>query len=173
MKSFPILYLLCAIIMLSISGESAPRNLIDTITYTADTSFFASAVNTVGLADMLNSAGPWTLLIPNNAAFGRLESALFRRLLRPEYKEYTRNILLQHTIKGLYTSESIRKMGNSILIPTMQGANMRVKVLENGAMTAGGAKVLRVDTIASNGVIHIIDTVVMPPGGNLIFLTPE
>jgi uncharacterized surface protein with fasciclin (FAS1) repeats len=116
-----------------------------------------AAVKASGLAATLSGEGPFTLFAPNDAAFEKLPKATLKKLLKPENKAALQQVLKNHVLSGTVLSKDI-KAGN---VTTLAGSEVAVKI--NGKkVTVGKASVLRADVQASNGVVHIIDTVLVP-----------
>jgi uncharacterized surface protein with fasciclin (FAS1) repeats len=116
-----------------------------------------AAVKASGLAATLSGEGPFTLFAPNDAAFEKLPKATLKNLLKPENKAALQQVLKNHVLSGTVLSKDI-KAGN---VTTLAGSEVAVKI--NGKkVTVGKASVLRADVQASNGVVHIIDTVLVP-----------
>jgi uncharacterized surface protein with fasciclin (FAS1) repeats len=116
-----------------------------------------AAVKASGLAATLSGEGPFTLFAPNDAAFEKLPKATLKKLLKPENKAALQQVLKNHVLSGTVLSKDI-KAGN---VTTLAGGEVAIKI--NGKkVTVGKASVLRADVQASNGVVHIIDTVLVP-----------
>ncbi len=116
-----------------------------------------AAVKASGLAATLSGAGPFTLFAPNDAAFDKLPKGTLKKLLKPENKAALQQVLKNHVLSGTVLSSDI-KAGN---VTTLAGGEVAVKV-KGRKVTVGKATVLRADVQATNGVVHIIDTVLVP-----------
>ncbi|XZE42714.1 fasciclin domain-containing protein [Pirellulaceae bacterium SH467] len=118
-----------------------------------------AAVKAAGLAEALSGEGPFTVFAPTDEAFAKIPSATLNDLLKPENKEKLASILKYHVVSGRVYSEAAvaAKSAN-----TLQGAAVAIKVTDKGAFV-NDAKIIATDVDASNGVIHIIDSVIMPP----------
>ncbi len=115
------------------------------------------AVKASGLSATLSGEGPFTLFAPNDAAFDKLPKATLKKLLKPENKAALQQVLKNHVLSGTVLSKDI-KSGN---VTTLAGGEVAIKI--NGKkVTVGKASILRADVQASNGVVHIIDTVLVP-----------
>lgn len=110
-----------------------------------------------GLVETLQGAGPFTVFALTDEAFAKLPKEALADLLKPENKEKLVSILTYHVVPGKIMAVDV-KAGE---VKTANGKDLEIKV-EDGVVTVGGAKVLTTDIPASNGVIHLIDTVVMP-----------
>ena len=118
---------------------------------------FASAVRAAGLEGMLRDRGPLTVFAPDNAAFAKLPARTRESLLAPLNKKRLASVLRLHFVDGAISAKDL-KPGE---LKTGEGAKIRVRV-EGASLTYGPAKVVAADLQASNGIIHIIDTVVVP-----------
>lgn len=135
-----------------------------------DFSTLVTAVKAAGLAETLNSEGPFTVFAPTNAAFDKLPEGTVSTLVEPANKEKLAGILKYHVVSGEYMAADVVKAINdndgSFTIPTVQGGELTATLEgENVILTdAAGNKstVVMTDVDASNGVIHAIDAVVMP-----------
>jgi uncharacterized surface protein with fasciclin (FAS1) repeats len=116
------------------------------------------ALKAADLVDTLSGEGPFTVFAPTNAAFAKLPKATLAKLLKPENKEQLQKILTYHVVSGAVTSKML-KSGQQVA--TVEGGNVAVKISGKKVMI-NKAKVIMADVKASNGVIHAIDTVLMP-----------
>ena len=116
-----------------------------------------AAVKAAGLEDTLNGPGPFTVFAPTDEAFAKLPAGTVENLLKPENKDKLTAILTYHVLSGKVMASDVRTMGAK----TVNGKEVAVKVAA-GKVTVGGAKIVKTDIPASNGVIHVIDTVLMP-----------
>ena len=117
------------------------------------------AVQAAGLVETLKGDGPFTVFAPTNAAFEKLPAGTVEDLLKPENKEKLKSILLYHVHSGKAIKAADVK---TMSLSTANGAPLQVKA-EGDSVMVNNAKVIKADVQASNGVIHWIDTVVMPP----------
>jgi uncharacterized surface protein with fasciclin (FAS1) repeats len=122
-----------------------------------DFSTLVSALRAADLVGALQGKGPFTVFAPNNAAFAKLPPGALEDLLKPENKKKLAAILKNHVIEGKVMAADVK----SGTVKTLDGKKVEVAV-ENGKVGFGGAQVIATDIKASNGVIHVIDTVVMP-----------
>jgi uncharacterized surface protein with fasciclin (FAS1) repeats len=116
-----------------------------------------AAVKAAGLVDTLNGAGPFTVFAPTNAAFAKLPAGTVDTLLKPENKAKLAGILTYHVVAGKVMAADV-KTGK---VKTVQGTELDI-VVKDGVVTVDGAKVVKADIVGSNGVIHVIDAVVLP-----------
>jgi transforming growth factor-beta-induced protein len=118
-----------------------------------------TAIKAADLVDTLKGKGPFTVFAPTNAAFDKLPKGTVDDLLKPENKEKLKNILLYHVHVG---DAIMAKDVKTMKLSTAEGKDLDVKV-QDGGVWVNDAKVVKTDVVCSNGVIHWIDTVVMPP----------
>ena len=116
-----------------------------------------AAVKAAGLVETLQGTGPFTVFAPTDEAFAKLPKGTVENLLKPENKEKLVAILTYHVVSGKVMAADVKTMKAK----TVNGQSLDVKVAD-GAVTVDNAKVVKTDVAASNGVIHVIDTVVMP-----------
>lgn len=118
------------------------------------------ALGSAGLVTTLQGKGPFTVFAPTDAAFAALPKGTVENLLKPENKAQLTKILTYHVVPGSVLSTSL-KSGD---VKSVEGTSLKVAV-GTGKVTVGGANVVKADIKASNGVIHVIDKVLMPPKG--------
>lgn len=132
----------------------------DIVTVAASAGSFntlVAAVKAAGLVETLQGEGPFTVFAPTDAAFAKLPAGTVEGLLRPENKEKLISILTYHVLAGKVMAADVKTMKAK----TVNGSSLTVNVVD-GAVTVDAAKVVKTDIAASNGVIHVIDTVVLP-----------
>ena len=118
------------------------------------------ALGAAGLVTTLQGKGPFTVFAPTDAAFAALPEGTVENLLKPENKAQLTKILTYHVVPGSVVSTSL-KSGD---VKSVEGSSLKVAV-STGKVTVGGANVVKADIKASNGVIHVIDKVLMPSNG--------
>ena len=118
-----------------------------------------TAVKAAGLAEALSGDGPFTVFAPTDDAFAKLPEGTVASLLKPENKDKLQSILKYHVVPGRVYSPDALSAGSA---KTLQGDIVRIGVTDGAAMV-NGAKLLSTDLDASNGVIHVIDSVILPP----------
>jgi uncharacterized surface protein with fasciclin (FAS1) repeats len=146
------------------------RTIVENAVNSKDHTTLVAAVKAAGLVDTLNGPGPFTVFAPTNAAFDALPAGTVDTLLKPENKTALTGILTYHVVPGKFTGrqlmEMARKSGGSTLLTTVAGG--RLKVTSNGRAVmvtdakGGTATVTIADVDQSNGVIHVVDKVLMP-----------
>ena len=117
-----------------------------------------AAIKAAGLVEALKGPGPFTVFAPTNAAFAKLPAGTVETLLKPESKEKLTAILLYHVHAG---AGVLAKDVKTMKLSTLNGKELDI-VAEGGKVTVNGAKVIKTDIVASNGVIHWVDTVILP-----------
>ena len=137
------------------SAASAAGTIVEVASSNGSFKTLVAAVKAAGLADTLSGKGPFTVFAPTDAAFAKLPAGTVDALLKdiPKLKA----ILTYHVVAGSVMAKDV-KTG---MVPTVNGQSLDVKADAKG-VTVNGAKVTAVDVAASNGVIHVIDTVVLP-----------
>jgi uncharacterized surface protein with fasciclin (FAS1) repeats len=143
----------------ALAGAEQKKDIVDTAVAAGSFKTLAAALQAADLVGALKGAGPYTVFAPTDAAFAKLPAGTVDSLLKPENKEKLKGILLYHVVSGKVMSADIK---GSAKPATLQGATLDVKAGASG-VTVNGAKVTGADVVASNGVIHVIDTVVLPP----------
>ena len=143
------------------SGAKAheSKDIVDTAAAAGSFGTLLAAAQAAGLVDALKGEGPLTVFAPTDEAFAKLPEGTVENLLKPENKEALAGILLHHVVAGKIMSGDI---GSSASPATLQGATLDVRA-SYGKVTVNGANVIAADIGASNGVIHVIDTVILPP----------
>jgi uncharacterized surface protein with fasciclin (FAS1) repeats len=116
-----------------------------------------AAVKAAGLVDTLSGKGPFTVFAPTDEAFAKLPAGTVDSLLKPENKDKLSAILTYHVLAGKVMAADVKTMSAK----TVNGKEVAIKV-DAGKVTVGGASVVKTDVAASNGVIHVIDTVLLP-----------
>jgi uncharacterized surface protein with fasciclin (FAS1) repeats len=137
--------------------ESSP-NVVQIAAGSKDHTTLVKAVQAAGLVDALSNAGPFTVFAPVNEAFAKLPAGTVEGLLAPDKKDDLKNILEYHVSVGVYKAESLRDNQN---LGQVNGGNVVVKMVNGVAMLNGKAKILA-SIPASNGIIHVIDEVLLP-----------
>jgi uncharacterized surface protein with fasciclin (FAS1) repeats len=116
-----------------------------------------AAVKAAGLAETLSGKGPFTIFAPTNEAFAKLPAGTVESLLKPENKEKLVAILTYHVVAGKVMAADVK----SGKVATVNGKEVTIEV-KDGAVTVDSAKVVKTDLEGSNGVIHVIDSVILP-----------
>jgi uncharacterized surface protein with fasciclin (FAS1) repeats len=141
-------------------GEAQAKPTKDIVAVAAGAGQFktlVAAIKAAGLVDTLKGPGPFTVFAPTDSAFAKLPKGTVEELLKPENKQKLASILTYHVLSGKVLSSQVKTM----MAPTVNGQQLDVKV-EDGKVMVNNATVVKADIPASNGVIHVIDTVLMP-----------
>jgi uncharacterized surface protein with fasciclin (FAS1) repeats len=134
------------------------KDVVDTAVAAGNFTTLAAALDAAGLVDTLKGKGPFTVFAPTDAAFAKLPAGTVEDLLKPENREKLRAILTYHVVPGSVMAAQVVKLKNA---KTVNGQNVSISANGRGVMV-GNAKVVTTDIAASNGVIHVIDTVLLP-----------
>ncbi|HTV13284.1 MAG TPA: fasciclin domain-containing protein [Acidobacteriaceae bacterium] len=149
-----------AMALMAGSATAAPQmDLVHTAAAAGSFKTLLTAVKAAGLDKTLEGKGPYTVFAPTDAAFAKLPAGTLDALLKPENKSKLRAILLYHVVPGDVTAAQVTQMTSA---KTAEGADLKISV-KNGTVMVDDATVVKADVTASNGVIHVIDTVLMPP----------
>lgn len=147
--------------MMAVSASAAKADTKDIVDVAAGAGKFntlVAAAKAAGLVDTLKGAGPYTVFAPSDEAFAKLPKGTVEDLLKPENKEKLKSILTYHVIPGKVMAADIK--GKKTSVKTVQGSDLAVDATDG--VKVNDANVVTADVAASNGVIHIIDSVVMP-----------
>jgi uncharacterized surface protein with fasciclin (FAS1) repeats len=136
-----------------------PANIVETAVAAGQFKTLAAALEAAGLIDALTGKGPFTVFAPTDEAFAKLPAGTVESLLKPENKEKLKSILLYHVVPGNVTAKQVMKF-NGRTVKTLEGGSIKVSTMHG--VTVDDARVTKTDIHASNGVIHVIDTVLMP-----------
>jgi uncharacterized surface protein with fasciclin (FAS1) repeats len=140
------------------SASTAGGTVVGVASGNPDFSTLVAAVKGAGLVETLDGSGPFTVFAPTNAAFSALPAGVLDKLLLPENKATLTKILTYHVLPAEVKAADV-KAGD---VTTVEGSPLAVTT--SGGVQVGGAKVTATDVDASNGVIHVIDKVLVPPG---------
>lgn len=139
-------------------GVKADKSIVDLALATPDVSTLVTALKAAGLVETLQGDGPFTVFAPTNEAFAKLPAGTVENLLKPENKEQLKKVLLYHVHVGAGVKAADVKTSK---LSTAAGQDLDIKVSSAG-VTVDNAKVIKTDVIGKNGVIHLIDSVVLP-----------
>jgi transforming growth factor-beta-induced protein len=138
--------------------EAARKNIVDTAASAGSFQTLAKALAAAGLVDTLKGPGPFTVFAPTDEAFAKLPKGTIESLLKPENKTKLTAILTYHVVPGRVLAAQVTTMSSA---PTVNGQSLAIGAA-HGTVTVGQASVVKADIICSNGVIHVIDTVLLP-----------
>ena len=147
------------------------KTIVENAVNSKDHTTLVAAVKAAGLVETLSGPGPFTVFAPTNAAFAKLPAGTVDTLVKPENKDALTKILTYHVVPGRLSAADLAKKaassGGKATLTTMQGEMLTVSKAPGGGWMltdakGGTAKITQADVMQSNGVIHVIDTVVMP-----------
>jgi uncharacterized surface protein with fasciclin (FAS1) repeats len=136
------------------------KDIVDTAVAAGSFKTLATALTAAGLVDTLKGKGPFTVFAPTDAAFAKLPAGTLENLLKPENKAKLAAILTYHVVSGEVMAAQVVTLKDA---KTVNGSMVKISTMGGGVMV-NGAKVTSTDIKASNGVIHVIDTVLLPAG---------
>ncbi len=139
-------------------SDSHEKDIVDTAVAAGSFETLVAAVTAADLVDTLKSDGPFTVFAPADEAFAKLPAGTLDDLLKPENKEKLATILLYHVVPGKVSAADVVNLTSA---KTANDMELMIKVEGNDVMV-GEAKVVQADVMTSNGVIHVIDTVLLP-----------
>ena len=142
------------------------NNIVETAVSAGSFKTLVTAVKAAGLVDALSGPGPFTVFAPTDEAFAKLPAGTVEALLQDVPK--LRSILTYHVVSGNVRAADVAKItanGEQPMVPTLQGSSVKIKMngILNKTPYVNDAKVISTDVEASNGVIHVIDKVILPP----------
>ncbi|HJZ99860.1 MAG TPA: fasciclin domain-containing protein [Candidatus Solibacter sp.] len=146
------------------------KTIVDNAVNSADHTTLVAAVKAAGLVDTLKGPGPFTVFAPTNAAFSKLPAGTVDTLLKPENQEMLTKVLTYHVVAGKWSAADLKKMikkaGGKAELKTVSGRKLWAMVHNNMIVLhdekGGMSTVTQADVFQSNGVIHVVDTVVLP-----------
>ena len=165
MKSLAKLALL-PVVLFSLSLGTVVRasadNLLETAEKAGKFKTLIAAVKAAGLEEALTGSGPLTVFAPTDAAFAKVPKKTLAMLLKPENKDKLANILKYHVVSGKVGAADVLKMKSPSFVASLAGSQLKVTHTDQTVMI-NNARVIQADVAADNGVIHVIDHVLMPP----------
>ena len=156
------LALVALVVFTACDSDSVDPVVTDSIFETARASGFTTLVAALEAADLdetLDSQGPFTVFAPTDEAFSKLADGVIADLLKPENKATLVDILTYHVVEGRVTSDQVVTLSSA---KTLQGADVDIEVTD-GSVSINGATVTTVDIETANGIIHVVDSVLLPP----------
>lgn len=166
MKTKTTISLVLTLFIASIAlGVLGPRqaDIVDTAVEAKKFNTLVKAVQAAGLVEALKGEGPFTVFAPTDEAFAKLEKAkpgTLASLLKPENKGKLAKILTYHVVPGKVMAADVMKLKNGTKVKTLNGASVTIK--NSHGVRVDNAKVIKTDIACTNGVIHVIDTVMLP-----------
>lgn len=158
MKVLRLLTVLTLTLFTASAASAAEKDIVDTAAGAGQFETLVAAVKAAGLVDTLKGDGPFTVFAPNDEAFKKLPAGTVEDLLKPENKDKLVSILTYHVVPGKIMAGDIA--GKETEVKTVQGDKLDVNAKDG--VVVDKAKVVKADIVTSNGVIHVIDAVVMP-----------
>ena len=162
MKSFRNIALaaMVAVLPTFASAQGAPtKDIVETAVAAGSFKTLATALTTAGLIETLKSTGPFTVFAPTDEAFAKIPPAALEALLKD--KAALTKVLTYHVVAGKVMAKDVVKLSTA---KTVEGADVAIMVMD-GKVMVNKAHVVKTDIETSNGVIHVIDSVIMPPAG--------
>lgn len=152
-------HLAVAVFALSLAGSAAAsdKDIVDTAIAAGSFKTLVAAVQAAGLESTLRGQGPFTVFAPTDTAFSRLPKGTLQGLLKPENRAKLQAILTYHVVPGKVMAKDVVKLNSA---KTAQGGT--IKIINSGGVYVDNAKVIQTDIETSNGVIHVIDAVLLP-----------
>jgi uncharacterized surface protein with fasciclin (FAS1) repeats len=160
-KSLTLVALAAVLVAMAVAepkSTSGKQDIVDTAVAAGQFKTLAAALKAAGLVDTLKGKGPFTVFAPTDAAFAKLPAGTVENLLKPENKEKLIAILTYHVVPGNVQASQVVKLHEA---KTVEGNDLKIKASASGVMV-DDAKVVKTDVECTNGVIHVIDTVLMP-----------
>ena len=151
--------IIAGIAALALASPAIAADIVDTAVKAGQFNTLAAALKAAGLVDTLKGPGPFTVFAPTDDAFKKLPEGTVENLLKPENKAQLVKVLTYHVVPGKVMSTSLS--GKKTEVKTVEGGMLAIDASSKGVMV-DNAKVVSADVVADNGVIHLIDTVLMP-----------
>ena len=151
--------ILAAVAALGLTSPVMGADIVDTAVKAGQFNTLAAALKAADLVDTLKGPGPFTVFAPTDEAFRKLPAGTVENLLKPENKAQLVKVLTYHVVPGKVMSDYLA--GKKTEVKTVEGETLAIDATADGVMV-DNAKVVSADVAADNGVIHVIDTVVMP-----------
>ena len=142
----------------TMASYSKKQDIVDTAVAAGDFNTLAAALQAAGLVETLKGDGPFTVFAPTDAAFAKLPAGTVEDLLKPANRDKLIAVLTYHVVPGKVKAEQVVDLTSAT---TVQGSDVDIKVM-GGTVHVDKAKVVKTDIMASNGIIHVIDTVLLP-----------
>ncbi len=155
------LFSLFVLVAFAAPAFAADKDIVDTAVAAGSFKTLVAAVKAAGLVETLKGDGPFTVLAPTDEAFEKLPAGTVENLLKPENKSKLAALLTYHVIPSKAMAADVVKLDGKT-VKSVEGSPIMVEV-EGKTVMVNNAKVTKTDIACSNGVIHVIDTVIMPP----------
>ncbi len=155
MNRFKFMSAVCLLVLSSFAVQAQEKDIVDTAIAAGSFTTLVKAVQAAGLVETLKSAGPFTVFAPTDAAFAKLPAGALEKLIANPAR--LKAVLTYHVVAGKVMAADVKPM----MAKTVQGSEAKISV-DGGAVMIDGAKVVKTDIVCANGVIHVIDAVIMP-----------
>jgi transforming growth factor-beta-induced protein len=142
----------------AMTSTDRPKTIVETAVAAGSFNKLVAAVTAAGLADTLSGPGPFTVFAPTDEAFAKLPAGTVEDLLRPENRDKLRSILTYHVVAGRVPAAEVVKLTSA---KTVQGQSVKIEV-QGQTVRVDGARITSTDVNCSNGIIHVIDSVLLP-----------
>jgi uncharacterized surface protein with fasciclin (FAS1) repeats len=159
MRRLPVIFALAILAVPALADEK--KDIVDTAAGADKFKTLVAAVKAAGLVETLKGEGPFTVLAPTDEAFAKLPEGTLDSLLKPENKDKLVAILKYHVIPSKAMAADVVQLDGKE-VKTAEGSSAKVSV-KDGTVSIGDAKVIKTDIECTNGVIHVIDKVLLPP----------
>ena len=150
--------LVVSMALVASAGSMGKKDIVDTAVAAGDFKTLATALQAAGLVDTLKGKGPFTVFAPTDEAFAKLPAGTVENLLKPENHEKLVSILTYHVVPGKVMAKDVVKLHEA---KTVNGKDVKI-MAEGGKVMVDNANVVKTDIACSNGVIHVIDSVILP-----------
>ena len=162
-------FVIVSLVSFDMPAQNA-KTIVENAVATKDLSTLVTAVQAADLVETLSSKGPFTVFAPTNVAFGKLPAGTVENLLKPENKATLTAVLTYHVVAGNLDSKAviaaIKKGNGSVTLTTVQGGKLKASLSGSNVIltdeNGNTSTIVAVDVSCSNGVVHVIDTVLMP-----------
>lgn len=158
MKRIATALTLFALTLTAAAGSMGKKDIVDTAVAAGDFKTLATALQAAGLVDTLKGTGPFTVFAPTDEAFAKLPPGTVENLLKPENHDKLVAVLTYHVVPGKVMARDVVKLHEA---KTVNGEKVKI-MAENGKVMVDNADVIKADIDCSNGVIHVIDSVILP-----------
>ncbi|MGF1632669.1 MAG: fasciclin domain-containing protein [Phycisphaerae bacterium] len=142
-------------------GYGEKQDIVATAVSAGQFNTLAAALTQAGLVETLQTGGPFTVFAPTDEAFAKLPTGTVETLLKDENKEQLKSVLLYHVVDGKVKAEKVVGMDTA---KTLQGGDVSISTRDGNVFLNDNVQVIKADVMASNGVIHVIDGVLLPQG---------
>jgi uncharacterized surface protein with fasciclin (FAS1) repeats len=149
---------ICTVATAAPKSNTGDKDIVDTAVAAGSFQTLAKALQAADLVDTLKGPGPFTVFAPTDDAFAKLPAGTLEDLLKPENKEKLRAILTYHVVAGKVTSAKVVTLSSA---KTVNGQDLTITAM-GGNVMVNNAHMVKADISASNGLIHVIDTVILP-----------